>query len=86
MNWLQTNGIIYLPVVVKGATVSLPFAMLKQCCVSVADGGPTMYQHCVDVTCLLGLHSQQKHSMFNPALQLLGQRQRQCPNFDPALR
>ena len=27
--------------------------MLVQCCVSVADSGPTMYQHWVNVSCLL---------------------------------
>ena len=28
--------------------------MLAQCWASVADGGPTLYQHWVDVSCLLG--------------------------------
>ena len=62
---MQTNGVIYLPVVVKGATRvggnvrrGLPantahHPMLVQYCVSVADGGPTMYKHWVNVFCLL---------------------------------
>ena len=101
MNWLQTNGVIYLPVIVKGARRVFAFwragdrgskqtrhihPMLKQCSVSVADSVPTVYQHWVNVSCLLGLHSQQTHLMSNPALQLLGQRRRRCANFDPALR
>ena len=63
MNWLQTNGVIYLPVVVKGAALVFAFLAGRE------TGGY--------------LHS---HQMTNPALQLLGQRRRQCPNFDPALR
>ena len=68
---MQTNGVIFLPVVVKGATRVggnvrrwLPantatqqtrhiHPMLEHCCVSVDDGGPTMYQHWVNVSCLL---------------------------------
>ena len=28
--------------------------MLSQCCADVVDGGPTLVQHLVDVSCLLG--------------------------------
>ena len=65
VNWLQTNGVIYLPVVVKGATrvggnvrgdsqqTRHIHPMLVQYCVGLADSGPTMYQHWVNVSCLL---------------------------------
>ena len=28
--------------------------MLVQCLASVEDGGPTLNQHCIDISCLLG--------------------------------
>ena len=77
---MQTNGVIHLPVVVKGATrvggnvrrgsqqTRHIHPMLVQCCVSVADGGPTMYQHWVDVSCLL-LVGKAQYRVYGPAYQ-----------------
>ena len=73
---MQNNGLIYLPVVVmiretecqmggggEGSQQTLHIhQMLEHCCFSVADGGPTMYQHWVNVSCLLGACTHNKHT------------------------
>ena len=82
MNWLQTNGDIYLPVVVEGGTRVFAFwrdvrrglpanthihPMPEQCCVSVAQrtNVPALGKRLLFAG---SLHSQQTHSMSNPAL------------------
>ena len=44
---------------------------LVQCLAKVADGGPTLYQHCCNVSCLLGMVHERAtgpDGSFNPVL------------------
>ena len=58
MNWLQTNGIIYLPVVVKGVTrvggnarrgASSKHDTFTQCCNDVVSASQTVAQQCTSI-------------------------------------
>ena len=78
---MQNNGVIYLPVVVKGATrvggnvrkqeTRHIHPMLVQCCVSVADGGsnnvPALGKHLLFATSWKG--TVLLYSVYRPAYQ-----------------
>ena len=58
VTWLQTNCVIYLPVVVKGATYAphVPGSPSKhdtstQCCNNVVSASKTVDQHCTTTHC-----------------------------------